>query len=803
VQLDLMELGEVPDPFYRLNEIDMHELEGKEWTYRRTFDVSSDVLDADKVELVFEGLDTYAEVYLNDTFLGQAENMFIAHRFDAGEALRQGENTVEVRFASALDRIKTLEANSPVQLQGGGESARPYVRKAQYAYGWDWGPRIAQIGIWRPAYLEVIRRARLKAPYFYTEALDEGHARVRVEASVDAYADAHDLRARISLSLDGEEAAEAVVPVEPGPQGLALGASLTVEHAHLWWPNGMGGQPLYDVRIELLEGDEPVDTLTFRSGIRTVGLLQQEDAEGTSFVFLINGIKVWAKGANWIPADNMLPRVSDEDYHELIALARQANMNMLRIWGGGIYEDPAFYAACDELGIMVWQDFMYACAQYPDEFDWFQELAREEARAVVTELRNHPSIVLWCGNNENNWGFDEWWNNGVPKYLGNYIYREIQPQVCAELDPSRPYWVSSPYGRGKPNSESDGDRHAWTVWSGWQDYAGYLGDTGRFLSEFGFQAMPDWKTVLWYTAPEDRRILSPVVIGHNKMVNGTERLVRFMVGRLGFPADLQSYVYLTQFNQAEAIKTGVEHWRLRGFMTSGALYWQFNDCWPVASWSCLDWFKRRKALYHYSRHFFAPILPVLVHEKGADAHDRVELYGVNEGQSAVRGEGRITSYALDGTRRAEQRFSVLLGPQDVTHLASYRAEELDIGHSPRVLPVDAGSTTYPREHNAELLDTVVYVELSIGGQSYRNYLVFEKFRYLNLAKPQIEVQVEGREIRLCSDAPAFAVFVETEEDVALDDNCLVLEPGVEYTLTATGDPGQVTVHDLSELVAEI
>ena len=805
VQLDLIELGEVSDPFYRLNEIEMHRLEEKEWSYRKTFTLDRAARDSDRVELVFEGIDTYADVYLNDTFLGRTENMFIAHRFEVTGILQEGENTVTVRFGSPLTTIKTLERNSPISLQAGGESARPYVRKAQYAYGWDWGPRIAQVGLWRPVYIEVIREARLCEPYFCTEKLADGRAQVRIQAAVDQYGDGPvaGLSARIQISLDGAVQAQAEAAVRNLRGRLGLATSCPIDQPHLWWPNGLGEQPLYDIRIQLLREGELVDELCFRSGIRTVRLLQQEDSEGVSFVFVVNGVKVWAKGANWIPADNLLPRLRPEDYRELVALACEANMNMLRIWGGGIYEAPAFYQACDEMGIMVWQDFMYACAQYPDEFDWFQDLARAEARAVVTALRNHPSIVLWCGNNENTWGFAEWCDNGEPKYLGNTIYREILPDVCGELDPSRPYWVSSPYGRTTPNSMGNGDRHSWTVWSRWEDYAGYLSDTGRFLSEFGFQAMPAWRTVLYYTAPEDRSILSPVMVGHNKMVNGMERLVRFLVGRLGFPKDLQSFVYLTQFNQAEAIKTGVEHWRLRGYLTSGALYWQFNDCWPVASWSCVDYFKRKKGLFYYSRDFFSSVLPILRHEQDPSGGDHIVLYGVSERQEEVRAKVRMTSYDLDGTRRAEQRFPVTLAPQSVTKLASYRPAELDVGYRPRILPVDAGSTTYPQEHNGELLDTVVYVELIVDGVAQRNYLVFDRFRHLELREPAIEVQVDGQEITLRADVPAFAVFVETENEVDLDRNCLNLEPSVPCTISCSGDPGKVTVHDLYHMTAEI
>jgi len=804
VQLDLLRLGQVPDPFYGLNEIHMHRLEEKEWVYRKEFELKERDLARSQVDLVFEGIDTYADVYLNDWYVGRAENMFIPYRYDISDIVTPGKNVLEVRFLSPLTTIKDLERKSPLTLQSNCESARPYIRKAQYAYGWDWGPRIAQVGLWRPVYVELMRCARIIAPFFYTESLADGSARVRVRARVESFCeDAEEervpaMQAAITVSLGGAVQAQVGVPIQDIMGEAALDATLSIPNPQLWWPNGMGQQPLYDINITLLSGGKRADEVTFRSGIRTVEILQENDREGRTFIFKINGAKVFAKGADWIPADNLLPRLTRDDYYQYIKLAKEAKMNMLRIWGGGIYEDPAFYDACDEMGIMVWQDFMYACAQYPDELDWFQDLAREEAEAVLIGLRNHPSIVLWCGNNENNWGFDEWWKVGQPKYLGNYIYREILPAVCADLDPSRPYWVSSPYGGEHPNSPTEGDRHSWTVWSGWQDYGGYLSDTGRFLSEFGFQAMPTWKTVLSYTAPEDRHVFSPVVLSHNKMVEGMERLTRFMVGRLGFPKDFQSFVYLSQFNQAEAIKTGVEHWRLRKFLTAGALYWQLNDCWPVASWACLDYYKRKKGLYYYSRRFFAPIWPVLRIEEG-----QLVLYGLSDQLQKVKGQARITAYNLDGRQLAEKTLPVTLLANDVTKIAKFSPADLGIGYSPRVLPVDGSSTTLPKEHNGELLDTVIFVELSVDGGSYINYLVFDRFRALHLRPPKIAVAVKGRTITLTTDVPAFGVFVEPEEDVDLSDNCLNLEPGKPYTIECSAALGEVAVYDLTSMVAVI
>jgi len=797
VQMDLMALDQLPDPFYRTNEVETIKLEHKNWVYRRAFDLDHETVEADMVELVFEGVDTIAEIYLNDTYLAQIENMFMPFRFDVTDLLRVGENELTVRLLSPVDLPLALQRNSGLKLTATSDQARNYIRKAQYSYGWDWGPRIAQVGIWRSVYLDVSDRARLYDPYVGTEAISKDAALVRASVSVDLCA-CTEADLEFAISRDGQLVAQGSVVSAPTPEGAGGELLLSILQPELWWPSGMGTQPLYDLTVRALVDGDVVDEVTARFGIRTVSLLQEADAEGRSFVLAINGVRVFCKGANWIPADSLLPRVTAQDYEELIQLAADANMNMLRIWGGGIYEDPAFYQACDKLGIMVWQDFMYACAQYPDELDWFADLAEDEARAVVASLRNHPSIVLWCGNNENNWGFADWWHTGVPKFEGNYIYREILPQVCAELDPSRPYWVSSPYGGDSPNGMEEGDRHSWDVWSGWRDYAGYLQDTGRFISEFGFQAMPCWKTVLSYTEPEDRRLFSPVMMSHQKMVDGNERLLRFLAGRIGLPKDLQSFVYLTQFNQAEAIRTGVEHWRKRRFRTSGALYWQFNDCWPVASWACLDYYRRKKALWYASRRFYADVLPILRFE-----NDTVTLSADSDRLEEATGQATVIAYDLKGSVRAQHTVEVSLLANAVTPLRTFSLSELGIGYQPRVLPEDRGSTTVPVERNGDLLDTVVYVHLKIGDRTYTNHLVFDRFRWLELQPPTITVERDGETITLTSDVPAFGVFVETEQDVDLSDNGLTLQPGVPVTLTCDGDPGEVSVYDLTSLVAQI
>ena len=605
VHLDLMRAGKLPDPFYRLNEPAVKWVEEREWWYRRDFDVPAETLKRDAVELVFHGLDTVATVWLNGEKVGEVDNMFIPHRFEVKGLLREGRNTLVVKFNSPT---KVAEEREQLygKLNSAFHSARPYLRKAQYSFGWDWGPRLPTSGIWRSVELFAYDIACVRNLWAHLTGLSEdgSSAEVRVEAELNAVKEA-DVRVRFILQ-HGEQQFIACVPASLRPGENTVYADITVTNPRLWFPNGVGEQPLYDLRCCVEADERTTDEKAVKVGLRKVELVQEPDEEGKSFVIRVNGVPVFCKGANWIPADNFPPRVTKERYRDLLRKAAEANMNMLRVWGGGIYEDEAFYEACDELGIMVWQDFMFSCAEYPEEA-WFHEQVRREAESVVKQLRHHPCIVLWCGNNENDWLFNLKAAGKRDKFFGETIYAQILPEVCRRLDPSRPYWQSSPFGGTDPNSMNEGDRHSWDVWFR-EDHTGYLRDTGRFISEFGFQAPPNLATIETFTAPEDRFPNSRVMEHHDKMADGIQRIYRFMSAHFKVPGELSEWVRVAQLLQGEALKTGITHWRRRKFKTAGALFWQLNDCWQVVSWSVLDYFGRPKAGYYFAKRAFAPVL---------------------------------------------------------------------------------------------------------------------------------------------------------------------------------------------------
>lgn len=601
VHTDLMRQRVIPDPFYRTNENDVQWVADQQWLYRRTFDVPRQLLAEEAVHLVAEGLDTYATIRINGKHVATTANMFIEHRFEIKRFLRVGKNSIEIEFDSPITRSRALEKKHG-RLDVALEPHRVYVRKAQYSFGWDWGPKLPTSGIWQSISLEAFSYGKLKNPFVHIISLNR--TRASIEITVEIERETHD-NMYVHAFIGGPDIAqECDLPVRGNKAILPL----QLRNPHLWWPNGSGDQPMYTAVLSLMRNGQEVHTIEVPFALRTVRLLQEPDREGTSFIIEINGKKIYCKGADWIPCSSFLPNVEDSTYERLLHLAKDAHINMLRVWGGGVYERETFYRLCDELGLMVWQDFMFACGEYP-QVPWFLRQIEAEAEEVVRRLRNHPSIVLWCGNNECEWLFCTENPDKSPEEMsGAIIFRELLPAVCDRLDRTRPYWRSSPFGEGFPNAESNGNHHQWMVWSSWKDFSEYEKDHARFVTEFGFQSPAHIRTFKTVTLPTERHPQSITVQHHNKQVEGTERLYRFLAAHYIVPTDFEEFIYRTQLLQAEALKYAVEHWRRRKFATAGALFWQLNDCWPVSSWSVIDSALHPKAAYYFAQRFFAPVL---------------------------------------------------------------------------------------------------------------------------------------------------------------------------------------------------
>jgi beta-mannosidase len=617
----------IPDPFRGSNEREVQWVNESEWWYRKEADLTVDMISRDVVELVFAGLDTYATVWVNNVKVGEASNMFTPWRFNIKDTVKPGRNVIAIRFKPVYKVAGELEEKHKHKytcLSSDNFSARPYVRKAQYSFGWDWGPTLPTSGIWREAKIVAYNTARLGYIAGLPVEVSDEKAKIKVAAEIHAVKEAQ-VKVKFSLVGFGQNIKqETVVQVKPGRN--FADAIVDVETPHLWWPRGYGEADLYDVFVELWSNGELLEDASVKVGIRKIELIEEPDAEGKSFIFRINGQNVFCKGANWVPADSFLPKVNYEQYFKLLTLAADANFNMLRVWGGGVYEDDAFYSLCDRLGIMVWQDFMYVCAGYPEE-EWFLREAEREAMEAVLRLRGHPSIVVWCGNNENQWLHNILWRtrDKVERLYGSEIYERLLLQVSKFLDPTRPYRPSSPFGGVDSSGRTEGDRHNWEVWSQGIDYPAYLKDTSRFVSEFGWQAPPTMELLRSYLEEPDLNPNSQAFKAHEKQIGGLEILRALLAVHYPVPDDLQLFVLYSQLNQGDALKTAVTHWRSRMFKTSGCLIWQLNDCWPVISWSLIDYGLNPKAAYYAVKRVFKPVIaPLIIRD------DKVTCYVINE-----------------------------------------------------------------------------------------------------------------------------------------------------------------------------
>jgi beta-mannosidase len=597
VHTDLLNAGLIDDPFKENNEYKLAWISKSKWIYKTEFDYQGGSNESSTI-LVFEGLDTVADIYINSKFLGRAENMFLKYEYDVNKLLNRGINTLELHFESPSD--EALKQQNQFGKLTDSNSYRTFIRKAQYSFGWDWGPTYPTIGIWRPVYLINEDKAVIKSVQFETEKLTKSMARLRVTFSTNGHAK-QELIAMISLS-DENDLIRRKIRIGNQKQYSIV---FNVRNPKLWWPNGEGEQFLYDLRISIIDGTKrPLDEIDKKVGIRKIEL-QLKEKNKPAFRFNINGKLVNMKGMNWIPADSFLPRVDNKKYSDLLTLAKNANANMIRVWGGGIYEEDVFYDLCDQLGLLVWQDFMFACEVYP-EHTKFLNSVRLEIIQNVERLRCHPCLAIWCGNNENEWIFFRSGKGSYRKMPGYKIFHSLIPGLLKTLDPLRPYWPTTPFGfDDDPNRQTTGNRHQWDIWSNWVDYKNVRYDNSLFVTEFGFQGPANTDTFTSILPPEKRHIQSAAFEYYNKQIEGPERIIRFMAAHLPLSTDWSDFIYLAQLNQGFALKSCIEHWRLKSPATNGSIIWQLNDCWPVTSWSLIDSQIKPKMAYYFVKNVFS------------------------------------------------------------------------------------------------------------------------------------------------------------------------------------------------------
>ncbi len=779
---DLLTAGRIPDPFYRDNETRALALMENDFHYSRTFHVDGDLLSCGAVLLRCEGLDTLATVYINGSEAGQANNMHRTWEFDVKSLLREGENTVSVRFSSPTKYIRESYAANPADGSDDAMKGFPNLRKAHCMFGWDWGPRLPDAGIWRDISLIGVDKARIR-DVLVEQFHEDGKVTLKVHTHVARLTDADTVILINVTSPDG------TVFINAGEC-----CEITIEDPRLWWPAGYGAQPLYQVEVSLTAATgEVLDGWHRRIGLRTMTVSRVKNGESESFSHCVNGVDVFAMGMDYIPEDNLLPRVTPARTRRLLEDARAANCNLIRVWGGGYYPDDWFYDACDELGLLVWQDFMFACAVY-NLTEEFEETITAELVDNVRRLRSHPSLALWCGNNEMELftSLGNWIKTMRQKSDYIKIFQYIIPKVLKAEDPQAFYWPSSPSSGGDfddPGSEKRGDVHDWDVWHGLKPFTDYRNYLFSYVSEFGFQSFPCMETIDSFTLPEDRNVFSYVMEKHQRNASANGRIISYLSQTYLYPANLDKLVYASQLLQAQAMQYGVEHWRRNRGRCMGAVIWQLNDCWPVASWAGIDCFGRWKALQYYARRFFAPVL-ISCHEEGLinqegvsvnteciDPKKTARLNVSNETMTAFTGRACWALRRPDASVIEEGSFDV-----EVPALTAVWLPEQDFTR------YDA----YECFYSYRLAD-------SSGRTVGEGSVLFCPPKHFCFADPRLAARLEGDEIVVTAEAYARSVEIQCGADVVLEDNFFDMAGGRRRIKILRGEVKEVSVRSVYDI----
>lgn len=787
VYADLMADGTMPDPFWRENELDAFERMKKDYVYQRTFTVTEAQLAHAHVELVCEGLDTLAHVSLNGREIAFTDNMHITWVWDVKEQLHAGENTLEIRFDSPILYCAKKAEEAPGWESSDATPGFRHLRKAHCMFGWDWGPRLPDAGIWRPIFLRTWDAARLENA-------------LMLQTHHDGVVDV-----TIRPEITGESAWSAEITAPDGeviiiPETTAAEQVIAIQNPQLWWPNGLGKQPLYRVTVRLATGD----TRVWRIGLRTMTVSREKDEWGEEFCHVVNGMKVFAMGADYIPEDNILARVTPERTRRLLEDCKAANFNAIRVWGGGYYPDDAFYDICDELGLMVWQDLMYACAFYDLTPD-FERSIRVETHQNVARLRHHASLALICGNNEmemfmagansalinhRTWEFVPTYPHHITDYVKMFEY--ILPAIVKETAPQTYWWPASPSSGGNfdaPNDENRGDNHYWDVWHGEKPFTEYRKFFFRYASEFGFQSFPCLKSVEQFTLPDDRNIFSRVMERHQRNQAANGKILSYLSQTFRYPNSFDDLLYASQLMQAEAIRYGVEHWRRNRGRCMGAIIWQLNDIWPVASWASIDYYGRWKALHYAAKRFFAPVMISAEEEGELSQNPKINEYHpapleksfrlnvCNETLRDVTGEVVWALRTPDG--------AIVRQNQQTLTIPAMSAKWLD-----KVDCADASLTG----HYVSFAFVVDDVAVSEGT------CIFCAPKHFEFTDPQLTAETHGDTIIVTSHAYAKQVWLESEDaDLLLDDNAFDMNPGTKVVRVVKGTAEKVRVRSVWDL----
>ncbi|MCL6604301.1 MAG: glycoside hydrolase family 2 protein [Paenibacillus sp.] len=707
VHSTLIERNIIDHPYFGHNDIKSRWIEDEEWWYRGQFNYEVGEKSDERHELVFEGLDTFSTVFVNGLEVGTTNNMLMAHSFDVTKIIRTGWNCIAVKF----DPLRKHHEQKELFQWSSYTKERPWLRKAAMNFGWDWGPRMVTVGIWGKVRMERTRVAKLDSIFARTVNAGVEEAAILVDIDVKSYLKDQQLECEVTLvDQTGEHVADEKVALE----GAVGTLDLLVKSPQLWWTHDLGNPYLYELQVNLFADGEKVDSNRQPFGIRTIELELKDENDNPSFAFLLNGIKIFAKGANWIPVDHFIGSAPDERYRQLIDLAVEGHMNMLRVWAGGIYEKDIFYDECDRRGVLIWQDFAFANALFPDFNRDFMDNVRKEVIYNVKRLRNHASLALWCGNNEIDWLYDMKSSSGdiTTPFYGRSIYHELIPEVLEELDDSRAYWPSSPYGGNDDNDPEVGDRHNWQVWHGsvyprqfgdrpLLDYSiegvsfkNFKKDLTLFNSEFGMHASANRYT-LEKNIPSGQFYWGSVEMAYRNKDTNHQKGILLMEGYTGIPQTIDEYMNFSMLTQAEGLKYGVEHYRRNKKRTSGTLIWQLNDSWPGTSWSMIDYELLPKASFYYARKFYHPLLLSLEHEPG----EPLKLWAINDTLESYEGNVTIQVISFDGTEVYRKAWEATIGSNQAVFLGQVDEEEALNGNLPEQVVVKVSAEGFAAPDN--------------------------------------------------------------------------------------------------------
>ncbi|MVO09058.1 glycoside hydrolase family 2 protein [Flavobacterium sp. TP390] len=757
VHTDLLVNQVIADPFLETNEKEVQWIEKKDWEYKTSFTLSKSEFHFKNIDLQFDGLDTYASVFLNDQLILEANNMFRIWKIPVRKYLLEGENTLKVVFKSAVMEEQNIAKKQSVQLP---TDERVYSRKAPYQYGWDWGPRLVTAGIWKDVKLHFWNQVILVNCNYKQVQLDSKKA--DLEFSVAVFSEKKQvITVKVNDSIKKVE-------LQKGLQTIPI--KYKINNPELWWCNGLGEPNLYAFKISLFADLEEIESQEMNIGLRTIELIQEQDAIGRSFYFKLNGKSVFMKGANYIPEDSFLPRVTDSVSQKRIEDAVAANMNMLRVWGGGVYASDTFYNACDKNGILVWQDFMFACAMYPGGKDFLENI-KQEVIDNVTRIRNHPSLAIWCGNNE----IDEAWHNwGWQKQLKyskadstqiwkdyQKVFHELIPNTLDSLYPEKKaiYWPSSPsIGWGRKESLLQGDAHYWGVWWGKEPFEMYERKVGRFMSEYGFQGMPNMTTFNYFTKGKSLEFDSESIKSHQKHPTGYETIKEYMQRDYIIPKTFDDYGYVSQLLQAKGVKTAIEAHRRAKPNCMGTLYWQLNDCWPVTSWSSVDYFGNWKALHYQVKQSFENLLLSVEETK-----EKYQVYLVNDNWQDVSGNLIVKALDFKGN---------ILYEKSIPTVSNANASQIVYSFAKKDIP-----KKYRKKSVVQLLFVTKQKKIN-------TIFYWVKPKDLQLQKPTIKItKVDALTYEITSDVVAKDVYLSSDENAHFSNNYFDVLPNEVYTIT--------------------